>query len=66
MAVLFSWEEMRLDMEITLARIMAMLKIIHNENMTMYRMFLGKKADEIISGYEKQFGEVVKMDIDTE
>lgn len=53
-------------MEITLARIMAMLKIIHNENMTIYRMFLGKKADEIISGYEKQFDEVLKMDIDTE
>lgn len=66
MAVLFSWEEMRLDMETTLARIMALLKIIHNENMTIYRMFLGKKADKIISEYEKQFDEVLKMDIDAE
>lgn len=53
-------------MEITLARIMALLKIIHSENMTIYRMFLGKKADEIISGYEKQLDEALKMDIDME
>lgn len=53
-------------MEAALVRIMALLNIIHNENMTIYRMFLGKKADEIISGYEKHFDEVLKMDIDME
>lgn len=53
-------------MEVTLARIMALLKIIHNENMAMYRMFLGSKADEIISKYDEQFEEILKMDIDTE
>lgn len=53
-------------MENTLVRIMALLKIIHNENMTIYRMFLGKKADEIISKYEERFEEILKADIDTE
>lgn len=54
-------------MEVALARIMMLLKIIHNENMTIYRMFLkGDKADEIISKYEEQFEEILKADIDTE
>lgn len=53
-------------METTLARIMALLKIIHNENMTMYKMFLGKKGYEVISRYEECFNEVLKMDVDTE
>lgn len=59
-------EEMGLDMEVTLAKIMALLKIIHNENMTMYRMILGRKSDEIIFKYDEQFEEILKMDIDTE
>lgn len=56
----------QLDMEVTLARIIALLKIIHNENMAMYRMFLGRKADEIISKYDEQFEEILKADIETE
>lgn len=68
MAVLFhvQKEEMGLDMEVTLAKIMALLKIIHNENMTMYRMILGRKSDEIIFKYDEQFEEILKIDIDTE
>lgn len=68
MAVLFhvQKEEMGLDMEVTLAKIMALLKIIHNENMTMYRMILGRKSDEIIFKYDEQFEEIFKIDIDME
>lgn len=59
-------EEMKLDMEDTLARIMLLLQLIHNENMGTYKMLYENRADKIISAYEKQLNEILEMDFDKE
>lgn len=51
-------------MEEALTRIIMLLKVIHNENMTIYKMFLGKDADELITKYNEQFNEVLEIDME--
>lgn len=45
-----------------LARIMCLMQIIHNENMSLFKLFMGKKSDEIIKSYNEQFQKVLEMD----
>lgn len=45
-----------------LARLMCLTQIIHNENMSLFKLFMGKKSDEIIKSYNKQFQKVLEMD----
>lgn len=45
-----------------LARIMCLMQIIHNENMSVFKLLMGKKSDEIIKSYNEQFQSVLEMD----
>lgn len=53
-------------MEDTLSIIIMLLQLIHNENMSTYKMLYGNKAEKIISAYEKQLNEILEMDFDKE
>lgn len=51
------------DTQEELARMMLMINIVHNENMSLMKMFLPReKGKEITGGYKKQFEDVLKMD----
>lgn len=46
-----------------LARIMLLINVVHNENMSLMKMFLPReKGKEITDSYKKQFEDVLKMD----
>ena len=50
------------DTQEELARIMLMINIVHNENMSLMKMFLPReKGKEITDSYKQQFEDVLKM-----
>lgn len=46
------------DTQGELARLMCLMKLIYDENMGIFKMFLGKKSDEIIKSYNDQFNQI--------
>lgn len=50
-----------------LGRIKLLLAVIHNENMTLMKMFLPRdKGNEIVDNYKKQFEEIWNKSFDEE
>lgn len=54
-------------MEEQLARIMLLINVVHNENMSLINMFLPReKGKEITDSYKKQFEDIFNMNFDEE
>lgn len=50
-----------------LGKIMLLINVIHNENMSLLKMILpGEKGKEIVERYQKQFEDALKMNLSEE
>ena len=54
-------------MENMLGKIMLLINVIHNENMSLLKMLLPReKSKEIVERYQKQFEDALKMNLSEE
>lgn len=50
-------------MDNTLTIVMQLLMLVHNENMGLFKLLLGKKGDKIINSYKNQYQEILNGDL---